>query len=395
MKTIERYIIRRTVYVFTLTTAAMTGVVWATQALRQLDLVTSKGQTIVQFIGITMLALPVLLVVVAPFALMIAIILVLNSMSGDSELIVIDASGGSRFLILRPVLVFATAVTILVASLSLHFAPLGLAQLRDEVTRVRADLVANIVKPGKFINVEEGLTFHIRNRSGNGTLDGLLMHDTRDKETAFTYQADTGNIVETFDRTLLVMQNGTIQRRPNQKGDISIVRFQSYAFDLSNLIPEAGEPFYKASERSTEMLMSPAANDAYALNYSDKIKSELHGRFSQPIYVMAFALIVFAFLGRARTTRQGRSFAVVAAISCCILLRTAGFGITAISGDSVFINSLLYLVPITGAGLALVSILKEPTGTQSKWLTDLQLILQDWSVAVSERINGSRSGGAA
>ncbi|MEP1930905.1 MAG: LPS export ABC transporter permease LptF [Roseibium sp.] len=395
MKTIERYIIRRTVYVFTLTTAAMTGVVWATQALRQLDLVTSKGQTIVQFIGITMLALPVLLVVVAPFALMIAIILVLNSMSGDSELIVIDASGGSRFLILRPVLVFATAVTILVASLSLYFAPLGLAQLRDEVTRVRADLVANIVKPGKFITVEEGLTFHIRNRSGNGTLDGLLMHDTRDKETAFTYQADTGNIVDTFDRTLLVMQNGTIQRRPNQKGDISIVRFQSYAFDLSNLIPEAGEPFYKASERSTEMLMSPAANDAYALNYSDKIKSELHGRFSQPIYVMAFALIVFAFLGRARTTRQGRSFAVVAAISCCILLRTAGFGITAISGDSVFINSLLYVVPITGAGLALVSILKEPTGTQSKWLTDLQLKLQDWSVAVCERINGSRSGGAA
>ncbi|MEP2707524.1 MAG: LPS export ABC transporter permease LptF [Roseibium sp.] len=395
MKTIERYIIRRTIYVFTLTTAAMTGVVWATQALRQLDLVTSKGQTIVQFIGITMLALPVLLVVVAPFALMIAFILVLNSMSGDSELIVIDASGGSRFLILRPVLMFATAVTILVASLSLYFAPLGLAQLRDEVTRVRADLVANIVKPGKFITVEEGLTFHIRNRSGNGTLDGLLMHDTRDKETAFTYQADTGNIVETFDRTLLVMQNGTIQRRPNQKGDISIVRFQSYAFDLSNLIPEAGEPFYKASERSTEMLMSPAANDAYALNSSDKIKSELHGRFSQPIYVMAFALIVFAFLGRARTTRQGRSFAVVAAISGCILLRTAGFGVTAISGGSIFINSLLYIVPIVGAGLALVSILKEPTGTQSKWLTDLQLTIQDWSVAISERINGSRSGGTA
>jgi lipopolysaccharide export system permease protein len=28
------------------------------------------------------------------------------------------------------------------------------------------------------------------------------------------------------------MQNGTIQRRPKQVGDMSIVRFQSYAFDL-------------------------------------------------------------------------------------------------------------------------------------------------------------------
>ncbi|MDN3718915.1 hypothetical protein QW131_06075 [Roseibium salinum] len=54
--------------------------------------------------------------------------------------------------------------------------------------------------------MEDGLTFHIRNRSGKGTLDGLLLHDTRDAETAFTYQADTGLIVEAADRTLLVMQ---------------------------------------------------------------------------------------------------------------------------------------------------------------------------------------------
>ena len=154
MKTLERYIVRRTFVAFSFTIAAMTGVVWATQALRQLDLVTSKGQTIVQFIGITMLALPFLIVIVAPFALMIALILVLNALSGDSELIVIDASGGSRFLVLKPVILFSLIVMALTASMSLYFAPLGLAQLRTEITRVRADLVANIVKPGRFIVVE-------------------------------------------------------------------------------------------------------------------------------------------------------------------------------------------------------------------------------------------------
>ena len=76
MKTLERYIIRRLASAFFMTILAMTGVVWATQALQQLDLVTSKGQTIVQFIGITMLALPFLVVIVAPFALMIALVLV-------------------------------------------------------------------------------------------------------------------------------------------------------------------------------------------------------------------------------------------------------------------------------------------------------------------------------
>ncbi|WP_428687557.1 LPS export ABC transporter permease LptF [Roseibium sp.] len=395
MKTLERYIVRRTAYAFTLTLAAMTGVVWATQALRQLDLVTSKGQTIVQFIGITMLALPFLIVIVAPFALMIALILVLNALSGDSELIVIDASGGSRFLVLKPVMLISALVMLLTASMSLYVAPMGLAQLRTEITRVRADLVANIVKPGRFITVESGLTFHIRNRSGKGTLDGLLLHDTRDPETAFTYQADTGQIVEAADRTLLVMQNGTIQRRPKQEGEISIVRFQSYAFDLSNLIPEAGEPVFKASERTTANLLSPGRNDAYALKNPDKLTAELHERFSQPLYCLAFGLIVFAFLGKARTTRQGRGFALVGAIAGCVLLRTTGFGVTAISGGATAVLVLLYVVPLAGSGLALVSIFRDQGGRESKWITDLQLKTQDILDAVAERFNNRRTGGAA
>ncbi|MCX2723156.1 LPS export ABC transporter permease LptF [Roseibium salinum] len=394
MKTIERYIVRRTVYAFTLTIAAMTGVVWATQALRQLDLVTSKGQTIVQFIGITILALPFLIVIVAPFALMIALILVLNALSGDSELIVIDASGGSRFLVLRPVMIFSTVVMLLTASMSLYFAPMGLAQLRTEITRVRADLVANIVKPGRFITVEDGLTFHIRNRSGKGTLDGLLLHDTRDAETAFTYQADTGLIVEAADRTLLVMQNGTIQRRPKQEGDISIVRFQSYAFDLSNLIPEAGEPVFKASERTTTNLLSPGRNDAYALKNPEKLTTELHERFSQPLYCIAFGLIVFAYLGKARTTRQSRGLAVVAAIASCVLLRTAGFGVTAISGGSTALVGLLYAVPVSASALALISAFREQR-RQPKWLTNLQLAVQERIDALVDRLHNRRTGGAA
>lgn len=394
MKTLERYIIRRTLYAFTLTIAAMTGVVWATQALRQLDLVTSKGQTIVQFVGITMLALPFLIMIVAPFALMLALILVLNALSGDSELIVIDASGGSRFLVLKPVMIFSVAVMTLIAALSLYVAPGGLAQLRTEITRVRADLVANIVKPGKFINVDSGLTFHIRNRSGNGTLDGLLLHDTRDGETAFTYQADTGNIVEAADRTLLVMQNGTIQRRPKQQGDISIVRFQSYAFDLSNLIPEAGEPVFKASERTTANLLSPGRNDAYALNNADKLAKELHERFSQPLYAIAFGLIVFAFLGKARTTRQGRGSAIVGAIACCVILRTSGFGVTAIAGVSNALLSLLYVVPIAGSALALISIFNE-NRAQPRWLSALHHALQDRLEAIGNRLNNRQAGGAS
>lgn len=395
MKTLERYIFKRAIGVFFMAMAAMAGVVWSTQALRQLDLVTSKGQTIVQFIGITMLALPFLLVIVAPFALMIALVLVLNALSGDSELIVIDATGGSRFLVLKPVLIFAAAVTALTATLSIYVAPLGLGELREEITRVRADLVANIVKPGHFINMDAGLTFHIRNRSGNGTLDGLLLHDVRDKDTAFTYQSDTGHIVEVADRTLLVMQNGTIQRKPKGAGEISIVRFQSYAFDLSNLIPEASEPVYKASERSTMNLLNPPPNDAYALQHPDKLLAELHERFSQPLYCLAFALVVFAYLGKARTTRQGRGIAILGAITTCILLRTAGFGVTAIASGFTGLLLLLYAVPVAAMAVSIWSIMQDDRGPAPKWVVDLNERMSQLIERLQARFSGHQQGGAS
>jgi lipopolysaccharide export system permease protein len=371
MKTLERYIIRRSVFVFTMTLAAMTGVVWATQALRQLDLVTSKGQTIVQFISITMLAMPFLVVIVAPFALMIALILVLNALSSDSELIVINATGGSRYLVLRPVMIFSLGICLLTGVMSLYVAPEGLARLRDEITRVRVDLVANIVKPGRFISMTDGLTFHIRNRSGDGALDGLLLHDTRDPATIFTYESEIGHIVEVQGLTLLVMQNGTIQRRPRGNGDISIVRFQSYAFDLSSLIPDAGEPVYKASERPTWALIDDPAPDAFSQRFPERIAAELHNRFTQPLYAIAFGLIVFAFLGQARTTRQDRGMALLGALAGCILLRTAGFGATSLASGETAVIAAYYTVPVLGIILPAWFIIQSDTGSAPVWLVRL------------------------
>lgn len=356
MKTIERYIIRRALSSFIVTLVAMTGVVWSTQALRQLDLVTSKGQTLLQFGYITALALPFLILIIAPFAMLIAFIIVLNGMSRDSELIVINASGASRWLVLRPVLVFSLAITAFMYSLSIYLSPAGLAELRTELTRVRVDLVANIIKPGRFIPIEENLTFHIRNRSGDGILEGLLLDDARDPETLFTYTAENGRIIETADKTLLVMLNGTIQRRPKGQEDISIVSFESYGFDLSSMIPEAKEPTFKASERPTFELLHASPDDSYAAKNWDKLVVEFHDRLSLPLYPIAFGLLLYALLGSPKTTRQDQGLAITTAIALAVLLRTAGFGATLIVNAAPETFPLLYIIPVTAIALTAWSI---------------------------------------
>ncbi|SDU16617.1 LPS export ABC transporter permease LptF [Stappia sp. ES.058] len=395
MTTFERYVLRRLTAAFALTLAALAGVVWATQALRQLDLVTSKGQTIIQFVGMTLLAMPFLLLAIAPFALLIALIVVLNTLSNDSELIVINASGASRTVLMRPVISFAIMVSLFCATLSLSLAPLGLSTLRDEITRVRVDLVANIVRPGRFIGIEDGLTFHIRNRSGDGQLDGLLMHDDRAEDTVFTYEAARGRIVEAAGRTLLVMQDGTIQRRTRATGSISIVRFQSYAFDLSNMVPTGRTSIYKASERSLMDLLAPSADDTYARDNRARLVAELHDRLSQPLYPLAFALIVFVFAGQPKTTRQNRNFATLSALTLAILLRSAGFGVLTLVPDMPSARFALYALPLAAILLCSWAIAAERRPSWIKRLIDALELFAERIEGRLQKLRGRHPNGVA
>ena len=66
---------------------------WITQALRDIDLMTNQGQSVFVFVGITSLIIPLLLMIIAPLALMIAVAYVLNKLGNDSELIVMNSAG--------------------------------------------------------------------------------------------------------------------------------------------------------------------------------------------------------------------------------------------------------------------------------------------------------------
>ena len=74
MGSIGRYIFRTTFGAFLLVLVSLTGAIWITQALRDVDLMTSQGQTILVFIGITSLIIPHLVMVIAPVALVVAVV---------------------------------------------------------------------------------------------------------------------------------------------------------------------------------------------------------------------------------------------------------------------------------------------------------------------------------
>jgi lipopolysaccharide export system permease protein len=326
MGSIGWYIFRTTLGAFLLILISLTAVIWLATALRDLDLMTSQGQTLLVFVGITSLVIPQLILVIAPIALVIAASHVLNKLANDSELIVMNAAGMSPWRMFRAFLAVAGVVSVLVLVLSAYVSPKCLRELRRLAAQIRADFVANIVQPGRFIPLDRGLTFHIRERQPDGILLGVFVDDRRDPKEQSTILAEQGKIVQNSQGTFLFLQTGNVQRHVSDERDPTIVLFERYAFDLSRLAGSNQLTItYSVRERFLWELLWPEPRDPELRKEPGQWRAELHDRFIAPLYPLAFTIVAFAYLGAPRTTRQGRTWSLASAVGGVATLRIIGF----------------------------------------------------------------------
>ena len=360
MNQIERYIFRIALGAFLACLIGLTGTIWVTQALRELDLITAKGQTLLIFLFVTGLSLPTLVVVIAPMALFIAVIYALNKLNGDSELIVMSAAGMRPRAILRPFLTLATMVSFLVGFLTIVVMPASFQELRDVITRVRGDFIANVVKEGQFTELDNGISFHFRERGQNGTLLGLFIRDGREAGKSKVYLADRGNAVEVEGQSYLALEKGSVLQQQKDSRDSSILTFERYTIDLAAFAPPDSDVIYKPRERSTTQLLFPDRTEGYFKLQKGRFRAELHDRLSSWLYPLALAFIAFAALGDPRTTRQGRGAAVAGAVVAVVALRIAGFAATSAAARSAGAALAIYAVPLAAIGLSSLIIFHGP-----------------------------------
>jgi lipopolysaccharide export system permease protein len=325
MGSIGRYMFRTTMGAFLIIVVSLTIVIWFTQAMRDFDLITSQRQTLLVFVGITGLIIPLLVMMIAPIALVMAVAHTLNKLSGDSEIIVMNAAGSSPWLLLWPFLSAAIVVSILVGAIGAYISPRSLRALRDWAAQVRADILTNIVQPGRFTTVSGNLTFHIADRKQNGLLVGIFVDDQRDPKEHSTYLAEQGEIVKNDNGSFLVFQGGSIQRLEAGQRDPRIVTFDRYAFDLSKFTGSAQNVVYTVREKYIWELMWPRADDELYNSQPEQYRSELCDRLSAPLYPLAFTILAYCFLGPPQTTRQSRTLALLGMVGVVSLLRLTGF----------------------------------------------------------------------
>jgi lipopolysaccharide export system permease protein len=372
MTIFSRYVFRQTTSALLLVLLSLTGIVWISLALRELNVVTSDGQSALTLIKMTTLGIPSFVAVIAPFALLITTIHTLNRLNSDSEIIVLTASGATAWTITKPVVVLALLMMAVITFVNHFAAPWSYRQLREIVVQVRTDLLTQVIQPGRFSTPEKGLTFHIRERSLDGTLHGLVMHDARKDDEVQSYLADKGILVEDKGETYLFMMQGHILRRNGGMAEpTQIIAFDKYAVDLDSFEKreEDGDQELRARERYfSELLEAPPPDQGAAAASSGKpkkkskdsdegrLRSELHERFSSALYPLAFVLMAVAMVGQAQSTRQNRNVRMGLCFLAGVGLRLSGLAVNNVVTLHASAVPVLYLIPLGAVGVSLIMI---------------------------------------
>ena len=159
-------------------------------------------------------------------------------------------------------------------------------------------------------------------------------------------------MIEKGDETVLIMQDGEIHRKlPGN--DISVIRFLSYAFDLSVFTASNGTPRLFPKDRTLPYLFNPSPNDPVFKRNPQSFRAELHRRFTEWSYSIVFALIALAVIGNARSHRESRINPLVTAVTIALIVRWAGYFAANQVQVAPRLWPIVYLIPL---GFAAISI---------------------------------------
>lgn len=353
MKLLETYILRRVGQMFLVALLPVLAIIWTTQVLQRINLVTDSGQSVGSFAKLATLILPSIIPVVLPFALVIGVTQTLTTMNNDSELAVIDAAGARRSIIWRPIIILAAVISAFSFLVDNVVEPKAKTGARQMIAAAYADLLSTVIEEKNFRQIDSGLYVQISERLAGRVLKGLFVVDERDPAFQLIYYAREGAVDEKG--TSLIMHDGEVHRK-TPTGDVSIIRFDSYSFDLSDLTQNRGQSTLRASDRELPFLLNPDPTDKDYIAKPGSYVAELHRRMTDWMLPLVFSLISLAIAGDARSHREARLHPMVSALVLAFAVRWATFyAANQIETKPIFIG-ILYALPLGIGAMAVASL---------------------------------------
>lgn len=195
MRIINRYILAEASIYFTVSLFAFTGVLLIARILRFTNLIVNKGVEARQ-IGMVFLAIiPTFLEVALPMATLLGVMMAFGRLSGDSEIVVMRASGISLRQLVRPVVMFGICATLLCLAVTIELRPWGYRRLADTLFEIARSKSTAGLEDGMFNKLGRLTLYSEGIRHQTGQLTQVLIDDRRNVERRQVIFAQHGLII--------------------------------------------------------------------------------------------------------------------------------------------------------------------------------------------------------
>lgn len=347
MQIYNRYIFRTTFIATVSITMILVAVTMLTQSLRFLELIVESGASTWSFWILTFLNLPRFFEIIVPIGLATSVIFILNRMTVDSELSVLKATGFSHWALARPLLIIALGFSIFLLAITTWIGPLSTAKTNLLRHTLKSEFSGLLFKDGVFNEVDDGLTFYIRELDSSGELHGIIIHDERIKdEPAKTIYAKRGVLAQTETGNAILVFDGARQDFNAKKQQLQRLSFERYSIDL----PEEEEETSQRSKKPKEYNLSELLNPDPALNFDEKqlreIRVEAHLRILAPFLALGYVFIATASLLCGTINRRGQGAKIITAIALIILLQSLYIALSDMAVTSTLALGLCYALVI-------------------------------------------------
>lgn len=300
MRQYERYLFMHLLLPTLLITASLTGIVWLTQVMRFIDFMFKRGLGIGEFMYLTGLMLPSLLLILIPIALGIAVIYTYNRLTTESELVVLNAVGISKLQLARPAIAMGIACMVICYVLALFVMPAANKKFRDIRTFFRDKYASVLLEEEVFNTPIDGITVFTRERDKDGILHDILLHDNRDPQRTITIMAKDGRMEQSASGPRFYLHEG--QRQEWKDGRVSWLSFDNYALDIAFYAPDVARP-RDTDERSLGELLAGNPNDE---KENRAMRAEAHQRLTWPLLAIALPLLSLGMLTAGEFNRRGQ-----------------------------------------------------------------------------------------
>jgi len=351
----DRYLLSQLLALFGFFSLLLVSIYWVNQAVGLFDQLVGDGQSALVFIEFSLLTLPNVIRLVLPISTFVAALYVANRLIGDSELVVMQATGFSSFRLARPVVYFGLFVMVMMSVLTHVLVPASSISLAARSAEIADNVTARFLRDGQFMHPAKGLTLYIREISETGELRDIFLSDDRSEGQTRTYTARRAYLARGDQGPKLLMFDGMTQQLTHATRLLSVTRFADVTYDLAGMLGDGRGSRRTLDEVATQDLLLASQALQEELGASRAVMHlEGHARIAQPFLAVGAAMIGFGALLLGAFSRFGLWRQIGVAVALLVLVQLIGTQGAGLAKRQEGAWPAVYAAPVIGIALGVL-----------------------------------------